>query len=162
MNSFNEHIDSELDQRLSMLRREMELHETPASIETNLLAAALRHVKLQQKQRWQEKLAHWFAPGLGLATSVGMAAWMTLMPMQHAVTDAPMTAPFDTTSPFIALDSLENIASETKPRLIETQVPRMWLANYGVPVNPETASEKISAEMLVSTSGRPLAVRFTP
>ena len=65
-------------------------------------------------------------------------------------------------TPFIALQSLEQIALEPQPRLIETAVPRMWLASYGVPVSPEVAGDSLRAEMLVSANGQPLAMRFLP
>ena len=68
----------------------------------------------------------------------------------------------DDAGPFIALQSLEQIALEPRPRLIEAAIPRMWLAAYGVAVSPELAGDSLRAEMLVSANGQPLAMRFLP
>jgi|GEM_PF-4423918 len=64
-------------------------------------------------------------------------------------------------SPFIALQSLEQIALEPNPRLIETTVPKMLFASMGIAVSPEMASETVRAEMLVSAAGQPLALRLS-
>jgi hypothetical protein len=133
--------------------------QAPQRVAQALQLAMRERVEAKRRQRWQSRVAHWFAPGLGLAASVGMAAWIALLPPPLAIVP-PSSAFIDT--PFIALGPLESIALEAKPRLIQTEVPRMWLAEFGVAVNPETASEKIHAEMLIGAAGQPLAVRFTP
>ncbi len=143
----------------------------PAQLEATLMSA----FKSQQARdgaarRRRDLVVQWFAPGFALAASVGMSAWMVLAPMARpafdanaesgprVLTDAGMFA--DT--PFIALQSLEQIALEPRPRLIEAAIPRMWLAAYGVAVSPELAGDSLRAEMLVSANGQPLAMRFLP
>ncbi|MEQ1517484.1 MAG: hypothetical protein ABL931_13455 [Usitatibacteraceae bacterium] len=161
-----------IDEQIAQLRAASELLDTPAIVETRLKAAFVRHhVDRRARKRWRDFIAHWFAPGFALAASVGMAAWMVFSPLARAPLDnAPSAAPAaggnigtdaDAADlPFIALQSLEQIALEPHPRVIETDVPRMWLASYGVPVNPENAGGLMRAEMLVSASGQPLAMRF--
>jgi hypothetical protein len=90
-----------------------------------------------------------FAPVLPLGTSPSVPA-------------AALGEPMDEQSPFIALQSLEQIALEPRARVVQTTVPRMILAAYGVPVSPEVAGETMRAEMLVSANGQPLAMRFIP
>lgn len=153
-----------LDERLDSLRAATESLAAPAHLETKLMSA----FKAQHAaRRRRDLIAQWFAPGFALAASVGMSAWMVLAPMARpvlepglAVTSAGARLLADT--PFIALESLEQIALEPQPRLIETVVPRMWLASYGVPVGPDVAGESMRAEMLVSANGQPLAMRFLP
>ncbi len=151
-------ISVQLDADLDLLRRETETLSPGAHIAPTLMAAFVAH---QRKQRLRERISRWFAPGLGLAASVGMAAWITLMPMHQAAIDngANVDVAFNN-SPFIALQSLEQIALEPRPKLVETTMPRMMLASYGVPVSPESANDTVHAQMLISASGQPLALRF--
>jgi hypothetical protein len=109
------------------------------------------------------QLTHWLAPGAALAASVGMALWVAVGTV--TMPEAGLTANVSFTNsdaPFIALQSLDRIALEPSPRLIETIVPKMLLASYGVAISPETAGDQIHAQMLVSAAGQPLALRFAP
>lgn len=172
-----------LDERLDGLRAATASLAAPAHLEAQLLAAfrahhaahfATHHAKQRASKRRGEIIAQWFAPGIALAASVGMSAWMVLAPMARPMLDpgapsvagttmlAAMDARISANTPFIALQSLEQIALEPQPRLLETDVPRAWLAAYGVPVNPEMAGDSMRAEMLVSANGQPLAMRFLP
>ena len=151
-----------LDERLDTLRAATEALTAPAHLAATLITAFRAH---HARQRRGEIIAQWFAPGVALAASVGMSAWMVLAPMARPVLDSGANAAYLAASaetPFIALQSLEQIALEPQPRLIETAVPRMWLASYGVPVSPELAGDSLRAEMLVSANGQPLAMRFLP
>ncbi|MEP7156612.1 MAG: hypothetical protein ABI905_12615 [Betaproteobacteria bacterium] len=148
-----------LDARLDNLRAATEPLSASPALEAKLMKAfKARHVQ----RRRSERFAQWFAPGFALAASVGMSAWMVLAPVAAPALDAGAAYSTGSDAPFIALQSLEQIALEPQPRLIETAVPRTWLASYGVPVNPETAGDSLRAEMLVSASGQPLAMRFLP
>lgn len=158
--------EQRLDERLDELRRSTESLAAPPALQATLANAFAAH---HAKKRHSERLAQWFAPGFALAASVGMSAWMVLAPMAGPALDSAAGAPYalaharvSQDAPFIALQSLEQIAMEPHPRLIETAVPRMWLAPYGVPVSPELAGESLRAEMLISANGQPLAMRFLP
>lgn len=151
-----------LDARLDALRHATENLAAPPRLEATLMAAFKTH---HAKKRRHEFFTQWFAPGFALAASVGMSAWMVLAPMARPALDMTpdaMSLLVSADTPFIALQSLEQIALEPQPRLIETAVPRMWLASYGVPVSPEVAGDSLRAEMLVSANGQPLAMRFLP
>lgn len=154
--------ESLLDGRLDRLRAATASLAAPAHLQTSLLSAFKAH---HARQRRAAIIAQWFAPGVALAASVGMSAWMVLAPLTVPVPDSGANAAYLAASaetPFVALQSLERIALEPQPRLIETAVPRMWLASYGVPVSPELAGDSLRAEMLVSANGQPLAMRFLP
>lgn len=165
--------DNVLDERLDSLRAATESLAAPAHLEAMLMSAfKVHHAKSHAAKRRSEFITQWFAPGFALAASVGMSAWMVLapmaQPMAQPILDQPQFASvgsdagISASAPFIALQSLEQIAMEPQPRLIEADVPRMWLAAYGVSVNPESAGDAVRAEMLVSASGQPLAMRFLP
>ena len=157
-----------LDLQLTGLRAATAHIDTPPRVEAALMAAFQLQSRGTQarNRRWREFVLQWFAPGIALAASAGMSAWMVLAPMARPVLDPalnPGTPVADFTSadtPFIALQSLEQIALEPRPRVIETSIPRMWLASYGIAISPDTAGESMRAEMLVSANGQPLAMRF--
>lgn len=148
-----------LNASLSALKNATSALKTPLHVENALMAA----FKDQAKQRRRrEFFAQWFAPGIALAASVGMSAWMVLTPALPPMASVAPAYIAEAESPFIALQSLEQIALEPRPRVVEATVPRMWFASYGVPVSPETAAEPVRAQMLVSANGQPLAMRFVP
>lgn len=155
-----------LSDSLAKLRTASTTLAAPARVEAALMNAfTSAHKAREVKRRWRAFLAQWLVPGAALAASVGMSAWMVLAPMARPMidhsADLAANAAYND-APFIALRSLEQIALEPGPRVIETTVPRMWLASYGVAVNPETAGDTLRAEMLVSANGQPLAMRFRP
>ena len=169
--------DEALDRELDYLRCTLAPENAPPSVESALIksfaqytAASIKHHAAQNasapskprraSSAWQHVIAdgsRWLAPGLGFAASISMVMWMLLMPAHRAVT--PTASP-NAEAPFFALQSLEQIALEPAPTMIEARVPRMWLASYGMPVNPETATESVRAQVLMSAAGQPLAVRF--
>jgi hypothetical protein len=63
-------------------------------------------------------------------------------------------------TPFIALASADDLAGAVEPLLVSSQVPRMTLADYGLPVDPARVDQPVDAEFLLSRTGVVLAVRF--
>lgn len=156
-----------LSDSLASLRTASAALAAPPHVEAALMNAfTSAHKAREAKRRWRAFLAQWLVPGAALAASVGMSAWMVLAPMARPMIDYPLDPALADSgfgdAPFIALRSLEQIAMEPAPRVIETTVPRMWLASYGVAISPETAGESMRAEMLVAANGQPLAMRFRP
>jgi hypothetical protein len=170
-------ISPALEQDLHALKRALEPLSTPDYVEANLqraLAAQLASTSTKHlaSQNWFarvlarsfSRVAHWLAPGVALAASVAMAMWMVRLPAPSAGSNAnaEMVANIsEDDNPFVSLQSLDRIALEPSPRIIETNIPRMLLANYGVSVSPETAGDQVRAQMLVSASGQPLAFRLS-
>ncbi len=153
-----------LDAQLDHLRRELSLVSAPPALETRLASAFAAHHRRQAGiARWRGLLGPALAPGFAVAASLGLAVWMMLAPVAPMLQSpaAPVASLGDET-PFIALAPLERIALEPKPRVVQTTVPRMMLASYGVAVSPEVAGEQMRAEMLLSAGGQPLAMRFIP
>ena len=153
--------EARLDRALSQLRDAMASTSAPATLEPALMSAFRR---LHTRNAIKQRVAQWSAPGMALAACIGMSAWLFLLPLAPiSVQVLPATfGNADHETPFVALQSLEQIALEPSPRVVGTTVPRMWLAAYGVPVNPENAGDSVRAEMLVSANGQPLAMRFLP
>ena len=54
----------------------------------------------------------------------------------------------------------EELARTGDAYVMPARMPRMALAQFGLPVNPARAAEPIDAELLVRPDGAVLAVRF--
>ena len=165
MNKDNDH--PELQVAFQQLRDAMKDTATPNKVEQNIMQAFSLQQSMQQKSPRQPSkawlgLGQWLAPGAAIVASVGMAAWLMLGGAALGVKNATIqTTENVADAPFIAIQSLEQIALEPNPRLIETTVPKMLFASMGVAVSPEMASETVRAEMLVSAAGQPLALRLS-
>ena len=153
----------ELDEQLGHLRQALSTFTAPQVIEGKL-ANAFR--KRQRTSGWRQSAVEWLAPGGAIAVSLLVGVWLLLgtAPVAHfnnitSSKSAPIN--IDNNSPFIALQSLEQIALEPNPHVIETQLPKMMLASLGVSISPEVAGDTLRAEMLVSAAGQPLAVRLS-
>jgi hypothetical protein len=112
---------------------------------------------------WFRNVGEWFAPGTAIAASVVFSVWMLLGTTPSVLMNPGYQANTNTANvgPFIALQSIEQISLEPNPRVIETQVPKVLLASMGIVIAPDTVGESVRAEMLVSASGQPLALRFS-
>jgi hypothetical protein len=177
--------DDFLNRELDHLRVQIGEVTAPPAVADAVLRAFVNHQSTQtnvrpntntsaspkRRQTWLTAFSQWFAPVAALAASVVMGMWMSLsllLPTDPIppveITDA--TSQIDNTgrnssAPFFALQSLEQISLEPNPRLIETQIPKMMLTSMGVTIPPEMAAESLRAEMLVSAAGQPLALRFS-
>ncbi len=169
MNKGNDHPD--LQVAFQQLRDAMKDTATPTKVEQNIMRAFSLQLSMQQSGQQKSLsqpskawlgLGQWLAPGAAIAASVVMTAWLMLGGAAMGVKNATIqTLENVADAPFIALQSLEQIALEPNPRLIETTVPKMLFASMGMPVSPEMASETVRAEMLVSAAGQPLALRLS-
>lgn len=103
-----------------------------------------------------------FAPvrlwlGIPVAISVGVALLigaLVLLPVGE-----PRAIEYGAT-PFIALTSVDELERAGQPLLVSSQVPRIAMADYGLPVDPARADQPVDAEFLLSRTGVVLAVRF--
>jgi hypothetical protein len=168
-----------MQRELGNLKSHVETLAAPDRVEESLMRAFAAHVArsahnpaIRSNDRtaasrtprgFFAQVTHWLAPGAALAASIGMALWVAVGSVTMREAGLTHSAHFtNSDAPFIALHSLDRIALEPSPRLIETIVPKMLLASYGVAVSPETAGDQIHAQMLVSAAGQPLALRFAP
>lgn len=154
---------------LAALRDELARLDAPPRVEQALMRAFAARFppKPRWYRRWHEKFS---APGPSIGASAAAAVLVALLFVLAPGTSGLLRghgsesrppAGRDDGAAFIALDSLERIAQEPAPRMVETQLPRAALAALGVPVTPENAGESVKAEMLVAADGRPLALRLT-
>jgi hypothetical protein len=142
-----------LDLRLDEVRHELAQHRAPDDLENRLLGQ-FRDRKRKAKPRL------WWMPPLALAATIGIVSWTVRAPIAPPVATAAVASEADP-GPFLALKPLERIALEPGTTIVRTaEFPRALLADWGLPVTPERASEPVRAEMLYSADGEPLAVRL--
>ena len=150
-----------LDLKLDELRRELAHVHAPDAME-----AALRKRFRKTSPAGASRPRFWWMPPVALAATIAVTSWMIRGPTpdsQPLVSLAPPTTTIEgdrDPGPFLALQPLERIASETSTRVVATEFPRALLAGWGLPVAPDRAGEPVRAEMLYSADGEPLAVRI--
>jgi hypothetical protein len=97
----------------------------------------------------------WF--GIPVALSVCAIALIGALALVPAAEPQAVEA---RSTPFIALASADEIERAGPPVLFTSQVPRVTMTDYGLPVDPARADQPVDAEFLMSRTGLVLAVRF--
>lgn len=138
-----------LDSRLAALRSELDTLHAPPALESVLAS--------QFRRTHGKRPTLWWMPPLALAATLGVVSWMVRMPAPVAPVQAAAAAD---PGPFLALRPLERIALEPATTVVETEFPRALLADWGLPVEPDRASEPVRAQLLYSPDGEALAVRL--
>ncbi|MFZ6742590.1 hypothetical protein ACO0LC_05170 [Undibacterium sp. JH2W] len=149
-----------LDQQFSLLRKDLQELNVPASTEQALLLAFAQQQAKEKKQARNKRWRPWLAGLLTLSGSFALlmltvmfpASQLQLAPDSSAVSNSELP-------PFVALVPMERL-DEGTPHIMETEVPAAWLASLGMPVSPEIAGEMVRAQMLVDAEGSPLAMRL--
>jgi len=149
-----------LDRQLEALRQELQAVAPPESV-ARAIAAAARGARSRSSRAarpgWRER---WIALPLAVAAAVAVIAW-TLHAQRG---EDPGTPPEKTRSPlateFIPLVPVGDIARDEGAYVVSTPMPRMMLAEFGLPVDPARAADSVSSELLVRRDGTVLAVRF--
>jgi hypothetical protein len=149
-----------LDLKLDELKRELSDVRAPD------MEAALRARFRNTNPVAQARPRLWWMPPLALAATIAMMSWVIRGPMPDSTSLVALAPPTTTIEgdrdpgPFLALQPLDRIASESGTRVVATEFPRALLADWGLPVSPDRAGEPVRAEMLYSADGEPLAVRL--
>lgn len=157
-----------LNRHLETLRSASSELMPSAELETRLLKAWRKQSQpsalgwLSPKRRPEGGWGQLGIPVAALALSLACAGWLGLAPLigLKAPPLAPPASVASGDSPFIALQPMERIAMERDASVVTTTFPRALLASYGMPVNPERAGEAVRADMLLSSTGQPLALRI--
>jgi hypothetical protein len=125
-------------------------HQAERALLLRLRPKAVMPERPSRRMRWQ-----WLVPAAAavvLLTAVGLLLFADPAP-RGGHGDTPL---------FMALGPLETIATEPRPVVVTSAVPRAQLAAYGLPIDPARADQPVRAEFLVSRRGAVLAVRFSP
>jgi len=153
--------DDALDRKLDALRQEIAGLEPPPSI-AQAIASAVRAGprKLQPRQWHRGWRGRWPAWLMLLAASIAIVAWTLQMQRGGEFRPTPASDAPAIATDFIPLVPVRDIASDEGAYIVATQMPRVMLADFGLPVNPARAADPVASELLVRRDGTVLAVRF--
>lgn len=103
----------------------------------------------------------WLAWPLALAASIAVLSFVVRSVPPAAVSSEPAyaaaTAAGDDFMPVVPIGDIEKAADAV---VVSARLPRMTLAQLGLPVNPARAADAVDTELLVRPDGAVLAVRF--
>ena len=140
--------DGMVTEALRALADETRTAQAPARVEARLLAAYRQGAG---GLRWVAGLRR----GLFGAAAAALAAIILMAPPPER-----RPAPAAAAGEWYSLSyGLEPEPGEVAP-VVRTRVPRTVLASFGVPVDPERATETIQADVVVGWDGRARAIRF--
>jgi hypothetical protein len=153
--------DDAFDRKLDALRHEIAGLEPPPSI-GQAIAAAVRAASRKAQPRvwhgrWRERWPVWPA---AVAVTIGIVAWALQAQLGSELPPRPAGEQAPAATEFIPLVPIRDIASDHGAYVVATQMPRMMLSDFGLPVNPARAADTISSELLIRRDGTVLAVRF--
>ena len=146
----------ELDRRLAALRDGAAAFEPPAGIDAAITAAVRAAARATPRVRGRHT---WIAWPLGLAAAIAALSFVvrSVAPVRDAPVDAlPATARLQ----FTPVVPLAELAQTGDALVVPARVPRMTLAQLGVPVDPARADDAVDTELLVRRDGALLAYRF--
>lgn len=149
-----------LDDRLAALRSEVSTLEPPASTDRAIAAATARAMRKRERTGLAPRMAErWLAWPVALAASIGLVA----VAVRQMPSDEIAALPAATTSAssrFMPVVPVAEIERSSDAYVVPARMPRMALAEFGLPVNPARAGEAIDTELLVRPDGAVLALRF--
>jgi hypothetical protein len=148
---------SNLDGRLAALRECAAVFEPPPSTDA-AIAAAMRSAARASARRPAGRHA-WIAWPLALAAAVVVVSFVVRSLGPLAGTGGEVV-PAAARAEFTSLVPLSEIADSRDVVVVPARVPRMTLAQFGVPIDPARADDAVDTELLVRRDGALLAYRF--
>jgi hypothetical protein len=148
-----------LDERLAALKLELASVEPPPSTDRAIAAAIERATRRRARTLAPRALERWLAWPVALAASIALVA-VVVRPMLGGEAAAPSLEARAATPSFMPLVPVAEIERSSDAYVVPARVPRMALAQFGLPVNPARAGEAIDTELLVRPDGAVLALRF--
>lgn len=153
---------SDLDRRFAVLKDAVADALPPPATDRGVAAAIARAQRnaprAASRPRGGER---WLAWPLALAASIAVLSFVVRsLPPETVVAEPTAAATRAAGNEFMPLVPLADIESAGDAMVVPARLPRMTLAQLGLPVNPARAAEAIDAELLVRRDGSVLAVRF--
>ena len=147
-----------LDDRLAALKLELAAFEPPPSTDRAIAVATERALRKRGRRALAPRfLERWFAWPVALAASIGLVAVAVRQMPAEEIVSAPTAA----AARFMPVVPVAEIERTSDAYVVPARVPRMALAQFGLPVNPARAADAIDTELLVRPDGAVLALRFT-
>ena len=151
-----------LDDRLAALKAELAPLEPPSSTD-RVIAQAIGRAARKRASRTSAPrvLERWIAWPIALAASIGLVAVAVRQMPAVEIASAP-AASQGASARFMPVVPTAEIERSSDAYVVSARVPRMALAQFGLPINPARAGEAIDTELLVRPDGAVLALRFVP
>jgi hypothetical protein len=144
----------ELEARMARLRAEAASWTPPVRVDDAIAGAARRPAAPLRRA-----LHHWIAWPLALAASVAIVA-VALRGLSVHVPEEEVTSSLPLQPSFTPIVPMAEIRQSADAVVVPARVPRMTLAQYGLPLDPARASEPVNAELLERRDGAVLAYRY--
>jgi hypothetical protein len=146
----------ELDRRLAALRDGAAAFDPPPAVDAAIAAAARSAARAAPRRPGGHA---WIAWPFALAAAIALLSFVvrSLAPVHDAPADALPAAAHLQFTPVVPLADIEETGDAL---VVPARVPRMTLAQFGVPVDPARADDAVDAELLVRRDGALLAYRF--
>jgi hypothetical protein len=152
---------AELDRGLAALKASVADAQPPVATDRAVAAAIDRAQRRPAHAQARRAGDRWLAWPLALAASIAALAFIVRSLPPEAVLAEPAPAAASAgAGDFLPVVPLSDIEAARDATVVSARVPRMALAQLGLPVNPARASDAIDAELLVGRDGSVLAVRF--
>jgi hypothetical protein len=143
-----------LDCCLAELRDASRDWSPPAAVDAAIAAAASRAM------RTRRAAPRWIAWPLALAATITVVSFVVgTWPQQAPVGPAP-TVSDEVRHAFMPVVPVAEIERASDALVVPARMPRMSLAQFGLPVDPARADDAIDTELLVRRDGALLAYRF--
>ncbi|MFO1316499.1 MAG: hypothetical protein U1F58_12925 [Burkholderiales bacterium] len=154
-------VPSDLDRRLAALRESV-ADALPPPATDHAIAAAVARAARRTPQPGPRRATgdRWLAWPLALAASIAALSFVVRSLPPEAVVAEPAAAPASAAAEFMPVVPLADIERAGDTVVVPARLPRMTLAQLGLPVNPARAADAIDTELLVRRDGSVLAVRF--
>ena len=151
-----------LDDRLRALSATLEGASPPASVDRAIAAAiASKASRPDRSVSGPGILERWLAWPVALAASIfAISIIVRQAPPENLVPDLSAESLREAAQAFMPVVSAEVIAGAGDTYVLPARLPRMTLAQLGLPVDPERIGEAVETELLVRADGAVLALRF--
>lgn len=153
-------LTNELDRRLAGLKDALAGSEPPASTDLAVAKAIDRAAaKRARASRGPRALDRWLAWPLALAATIAVVA-IAVRTIPDGDVSPVKEASAGTPPRFMPVVPVAEIERSSDAYVVPARVPRMALAQFGLPVNPDRADDAVDTELLVRPDGAVLALRF--
>ena len=150
-----------LDAQIAALRASVADANPPTSVDRALEAAIARDQRRARMQAPTAPRDRWLTWPLALAASVAaLSLVVRSLPPDVTSGDPPLHTVRPAGSAFMPVVPIADIERAGNAMVVPARLPRMTLAQLGLPVNPAHAADTIDTELLVRGDGSVLAVRF--
>lgn len=126
------------------------------------IAHAIERARRRPHRRPASGGDRWLAWPLALAASIAVLSFVvrSLPPEAVLAEPAGVVEQRESGRDFMPVVPIADIEAAGDAVVVPARVPRMTLAQLGLPVNPARAADAIDTELLVRRDGSVLAVRF--